>query len=85
MGIIPVVLVVLIAIALIIGIIWAMKTGKEQEMSKRSAIWGSLITGIAGWVFAINSMLNGDGVGAGISLIASATTFGVLAFLATRR
>jgi hypothetical protein len=85
MGIIPVVLIALIVIAFIIGMIWAMKTGKEKEMSKRSAIWGSLITGFAGWIFAINSMLGGEEIGAGLCLFASAIAFGVIALLAIKQ
>jgi len=85
MGIIPVVLIVLIAIAWILGIIWAMKTGKEQKMTRRSAILGSLITGFAGWVFAINSMLDGEEIGAGLCLFASAMAFGVIALLAIKQ
>ena len=84
MGILGVV-VVLIAAAWIIGIIWAMKTGKEQVMLKRSAMWGSLITGFGSWVFAINSMLSSNEVGAGVCLLASAAAFGIIAFLATRK
>jgi len=79
------VVVVLIAAAWIIGIIWAMKTGKEQVMLKRSAMWGSLITGFGSWVFAINSMLSSNEVGAGVCLLASAAAFGIIAFLATRK
>ena len=85
MGIIPAVLIALIVIAFIINMIWAMKNGKEKEMSKRSAIWGSLITGFAGWVFAINSMLGGEEIGAGLCLFASAIAFGVIAFLAIKQ
>ena len=85
MGIIPVVLISLIVITFIIGMIWAMKTGKEKEMSKRSAIGGSLITGFAGWVFAINSMLSGEEIGAGLCLFASAIAFGVIALLAIKQ
>ena len=79
------VIVVIIAAAWIIGIIWAVKTGKEQVMLKRSAIWGSLITGFGSWVFAINSMLSSNEVGAGVCLLASAAAFGIIAFLATRK
>jgi hypothetical protein len=79
------VVVVLIAAAWIIGIIWAVKTGKEQVMLKRSAVWGSLITGFGSWVFAINSMLSSNEVGAGVCLLASAAAFGIIAFLATRK
>jgi hypothetical protein len=79
------VVVVLIAAAWIIGIIWAVKTGKEQVMLKRSAIWGSLITGFGSWVLAINSMLSSNEVGAGVCLLASAAAFGIIAFLATRK
>ena len=79
------VIVIIIAAAWIIGIIWAMKTGKEQVMLKRSAIWGSLITGFGSWVFAINSMLSSNEVGAGVCLLASAAAFGIIAFLATRK
>jgi len=78
------VIVIIIPVAWIIALIWATKTGKEKEMIKRSAIWGSLITGFIGWVFAINSMLGGEEIGAGICLFASALAFGVLAVLATR-
>ncbi|MFC1871711.1 hypothetical protein ACFLYF_04865 [Chloroflexota bacterium] len=84
MGIFGVV-VVFIAAAWIIGIIWAVKTGKEQVMLKRSAIWGSLITGFGSWVFAINSMLSSNEVGAGVCLLASAAAFGIIAFVATRK
>ena len=63
------VIVVIIAAAWIVGIIWAMRTGKEQEMLKRTAIWGSLITGFGSWVFAINSMLSSNEVGAGVCLL----------------
>jgi uncharacterized membrane protein YdcZ (DUF606 family) len=63
---------------------WVTKTGKEQVMLKRSAIWGSLITGFVGWIFAINSMLGANEIGAGLCLFASALAFGVIAFLATR-
>ncbi|MFC2006620.1 hypothetical protein ACFLUQ_00410 [Chloroflexota bacterium] len=79
------VIVIIIAAAWIIALIWAMKTEKEQVMLKRSAIWGSLITGFAGWIFAINSMLGGEEIGAGICLFASAAAFGIIAFLATRK
>ena len=79
------VIVVIIAAAFIIGIIWAMKTGKEQVMLKRTAIWGSLITGFGSWVFAINAMLSSNEVGAGVCLIASALAFSVIAFMATRK
>jgi len=79
------VIVIIIAAAWIIGIIWAMKTDKEQVMLKRSAIWGSLITGFAGWISAINSMLSSNEVGAGVCLLASAAAFGIIAFLATRK
>jgi len=85
MGIIPIVLIALIVAAFTIGIIWAIKTGKEMVMLKRSAIWGSLITGFAGWVFAINSMLGGEEIGAGLCLFASAIAFGVIAFLAIKQ
>lgn len=43
------------------------------------AVLGTLITGIFGWIFAYNSILGGDGVGAGTLLIASALAFGFLA------
>ncbi|MFC1991091.1 hypothetical protein ACFLU9_02960 [Chloroflexota bacterium] len=79
------VIVVIIAAAWIVGIIWAMRTGKEQEMLKRTAIWGSLITGFGSWIFAINSMLSSNEVGAGVCLLASAAAFGIIAFLATRK
>ncbi|MFC1958729.1 hypothetical protein ACFLV6_02305 [Chloroflexota bacterium] len=79
------VIVIIIAAAWIIGIIWAMKTRKEQVMLKRSAIWGSLITGFVGWICAINSMLSSNEVGAGVCLLASAVAFGIIAFLATRK
>ncbi|MFC1955895.1 hypothetical protein ACFLWZ_05145 [Chloroflexota bacterium] len=79
------VIVVIIAAAWIIGIIWAVKTGKEQVMLKRSAIWGSLITGFGSWIFAINSMLSSNEIGAGVCLLASAAAFGIIAFLATRK
>ena len=79
------VIAVVIAAAWIIGIIWAMKTGKEQVMLKRTAIWGSLITGFGSWIFAINSMLSSNEVGAGVCLLASAAAFGIIAFLATRK
>ena len=85
MGIIPIALIALIVVAFTIGTIWAMKTGKEKDMSKRSAIWGSLITGFAGWVFAINSMLGGEEIGAGLCLFASAIAFGVVALLAIKQ
>ena len=85
MGIIPVVLIVLIAIAWILGIIWAMTTGREHKMLKRSAFWGSLITGFAGLVFAINSILGGEEIGAGVCLFASAVAFGVIALLAIKQ
>ena len=78
------VIVILIAAAWVIGIIGATRTGKEKKMVKRSAIWGSLITGFVGYIFAINSMLGGEEIGAGICLFASALAFGILAFLATR-
>ena len=78
------VIVIVIPVAWIIAIIWATKTGKEKQMIKRSAIWGSLITAFLGWIFAINSMLGGEEIGAGICLFASALAFGVPAFLATR-
>ncbi|MFC1932607.1 hypothetical protein ACFLXU_03120 [Chloroflexota bacterium] len=79
------VIVVVIAAAWIIGIIWAMKTGKEQVMLKRTAIWGSLITGFGSWIFAINSMLSSNEVGAGVCLLASSAAFGIIAFVATRK
>ena len=78
------VIVILIAAAWVIGIIWATKTGKEREMIKRSAVWGSLITGFVGWIFAINSMLGGEEIGAGLCLFASAIAFGVIALLAIK-
>jgi hypothetical protein len=78
------VIVIIILVAWIVALIWATKTGKEKEMIKRSAIWGSLITGFVSWIFAINSMLGGEEIGAGICLFASALAFGVLAFLSTR-
>lgn len=53
-------------------------------MLKRSATWGSLITGFIGWIFAINSMLSANEIGAGVCLLASAAAFGVLALLAAR-
>ncbi len=76
---------IIIPVAWIIALIWATKTGKEKEMIKRSAIWGSLITGFAGWIFAINSMLGGEEIGAGLCLFASATAFGVIALLAIKQ
>ena len=79
------VIVVIIAAAWVIGYIWAMKTGKEQVMLKRTAIWGSLITAFVGWISAINSMLSSNEVGAGVCLLASAAAFGIIAFLATRK
>jgi len=79
------VIVAIIAVAWIIGIIWAMKTGKEQEMIKRSATWGSLITGFGSWIFAINSMLSSNEIGAGVCLLASAAAFGIVAFAANRK
>ena len=79
------VIVILIAAAWVIAIIWATRTGKEKEMVKQSAIWGSLITGFVGWIFAINSMLGGEEIGAGLCLFASATAFGVIALLAIKQ
>jgi hypothetical protein len=79
------VIAIIIPVAWIIALIWATKTGKEKTMMKRSAIWGSLITGFAGWIFAINSMLGGEEIGAGLCLFASATAFGVIALLAIKQ
>ena len=79
------IIVILIAAVWVIGIIWATKTGKEKELLKRSAIWGSLITGFVGWIFAINSMLGGEEIGAGLCLFASATAFGVIALPAIKQ
>jgi hypothetical protein len=76
---------IIILVAWIVALIWATKTGKEKEMLKRSAIWGSLITGFVGWIFAINSMLGGEEIGAGLCLFASATAFGVIALLAIKQ
>ena len=76
---------IIILVAWIVALIWATKTGKEKEMLKRSAIWGSLITGFVGWIFAINSMLGGEEIGAGLCLFASAIAFGVIALLAIKQ
>ncbi|MFC1958789.1 hypothetical protein ACFLV6_02620 [Chloroflexota bacterium] len=83
MGIFGVVVVVIAVAWMIGGIIWAMKTGKEWVMLKRSAIWGLLITGFGSWIFAINSMLSSNEVGAGVCLLASTAAFGIIAFLAS--
>jgi len=83
MGIFGVVVVVIAAAWMIGSIIWAMKTGKEWVMLKRSAIWGLLITGFGSWIFAINSMLSSNEVGAGVCLLASTAAFGIIAFLAS--
>ena len=79
------IIVIIILVAWIVALIWATRTGKEKEMIKRSAIWGSLITGFIGWVFAINSMLGGEEIGAGLCLFASAIAFGVIALLAIKQ
>ncbi len=50
-------------------------------MLKRSATWGPLITGFIGWILAINSMTAGDGIGAGVLLVASALAFGSHAYI----
>jgi len=39
---------------------------------------GAIITGIAGWIFAINAMMSSEYIAAGVILIASALAFGVV-------
>ena len=39
---------------------------------------GAIITGFIGWLFAINAMLGGNGIAAGVILAASAIAFGLL-------
>lgn len=53
-------------------------------MLKRTATWGSVITGFGGWIFAVNAMLSANETGAGLCLFASAAAFGIIAFLAIR-
>ena len=44
----------------------------------RLTIGGALVTGWVGIILAINAMLSGDEIGAGICLIAAALAFGFL-------
>ena len=39
---------------------------------------GAIITGFIGWIFAVNAMLNGNEMAAGVILAASAIAFGLL-------
>jgi hypothetical protein len=48
-------------------------------MLKRSATWGSLITGFFAWILALNAALSNEYIGAGILLVASALAFGIVA------
>ncbi len=45
--------------------------------AKISAV-GAIITGFIGWILAINSILSGNEIGAGVILAASALAFGLL-------
>lgn len=73
----------LVGLAIVVGGIIAYRKNPAGLLN-RVAVSGSMITGLLGWIFAINSMLDGNGIGAGTSLLASAVAFGVFAFLATR-
>ena len=39
---------------------------------------GAIITGFGGWLFAVNAMLGGNEIAAGVILAASALAFGLL-------
>ena len=45
--------------------------------SKIAAV-GALLTGIFGWILAINAMMSSNEIGAGVILIGSALAFGLL-------
>ncbi len=64
-------------------------TGENSDfitsMTRRMSPSGSTIVGIAGIVLAINAALEGEFVGAGVCLIASALAFGVMGYTFSRR
>ena len=51
----------------------------------RLALWGSAITGFAGWVLAVNAALGDEYTGAGVCLLASALGFGVIGYTFVRK
>ena len=51
----------------------------------RTASWGLPITGFLGWVLAINAALNGQYIGSGVCLAASALAFAAVRYLFLRR
>lgn len=53
-------------------------------MANRVTFWGASLTGFMAWVFAINAMMTGEYVGAGVILIAAAAAFGVVGWHARR-
>ena len=56
-----------------------------ESMARRVVAWGSTAAGILGLVLAVNAALDGEYVGAGACLAASALAYGVVAYAFLRR
>lgn len=58
--------------------------GLLASMARRS-LWGPTIIGFSGWVLAINAALSDEYIGAGVCLVASALSFGVIGYTFVRK
>ena len=52
--------------------------GLWTSMARRLALWGPTIVGTTGLIIATNAALSDEYIGAGVSLTASALSFGVI-------
>ena len=56
-----------------------------ESMAKRVVAWGCTAVGFLGLVLAVNAALSDEYIGAGVSLVASALAFAVMAYAFLRR
>ncbi|MFC1935320.1 hypothetical protein ACFLX9_00920 [Chloroflexota bacterium] len=52
-----------------------------HAMTRRVSFWGATITGFLGIILTVNAVLSEEYVGAGVLLIASALSFGIVQHL----
>ncbi len=60
-------------------------SGLSASIARRVALLGSTITGFLGLVLAINAALSDEYIGAGVCLVASALSFGVIGYNFVRK